>query len=122
MHDRALAESLAARRIALENCPTSNVCTGSLAKQTGKANASMADHPLALLLERGSLVTLSTDDPGMFHTDLLTEYSRAASLGLSDAQLVQLAAQSFQAGFLSPGDQRRFLEDFHSAASSTGLL
>ena len=122
MHDPALAESLAARHIALENCPTSNVCTGSLAQQTGKADASLADHPLALLVERGSLVTLSTDDPGMFHTDLLTEYSRAASMGLSDAQLVQLAEHSFRAAFLPPGDMERFLKDFRSAAKFAGLL
>ncbi len=122
MHDEALAESLAARGVALENCPTSNVCTGSLAQQTGKADATLADHPLAQLLERGSLVTLSTDDPAMFHTDLLAEYSRAASLGLSDAQLVQLAERSFRAAFLPPAERQRFLDDFHAAAKSAGLL
>ena len=79
MNDPALAESLATRRVVLENCPTSNLCTGALAKQLGKSNASLADHPLPQFLERGILVTLSTDDPALFHTDLLTEYSRAAS-------------------------------------------
>jgi adenosine deaminase len=122
MHDAALAESLAERGVALENCPTSNVCTGSLAKQTGKTDATLADHPLAQLLEGGSLVTLSTDDPAMFHTDLLTEYSRAASLGLSDAQLVQLAEQSFRAAFLPAAERERFLDDFRAAAKSTGLI
>ena len=50
-------------------------------------------------------MTLSTDDPAMFHTDLLTEYARAASLGLSNAQLLHLAEQSFNAAFLSPLDK-----------------
>lgn len=122
MHDEALAKSLAERGIALENCPTSNVCTGSLAQQTGKRDATLADHPLAQLLEGGSLVTLSTDDPAMFHTDLLTEYSRAASLGLSDAQLVQLAERSFLAAFLPEAERRCFLDDFHAAAQSAGLI
>ena len=122
MHDQALAESLAAQGVALENCPTSNLCTGSLARQMGRADASLRDHPLALLLERGSLVTLSTDDPGMFHTDLLTEYSHAASLGLSNRQLVELAEQSFRAAFLAPAEQQRYLEDFRAAARSSGLL
>ena len=102
MHDAALAESLATRRIVLENCPSSNLCTGALAKQTGKPNAALADHPLEKFLEGGSLVTLSTDDPAMFHTDLLTEYSHAASTGLSKEQLLQLAEQSFQRAFLPP--------------------
>jgi aminodeoxyfutalosine deaminase len=122
MNDPALAESLATRRVVLENCPTSNLATGALAKQTGKAEASLADHPLAKLLRAGSMVTLSTDDPGLFHTDLLTEYSRAASLGLSNAELLQLAEQSFNAAFLPPIEKRRLLEDFRAAAKSAALL
>jgi aminodeoxyfutalosine deaminase len=122
MHDAALAESLATRRIVLENCPTSNLATGALAKQIGKPDASLADHPLRKLLEAGSFVTLSTDDPGMFHTDLLTEYSRAESLGLSKSQLLQLAENSLNAAFLPPIDKRKLLEDFHAAAKSAGLL
>lgn len=122
MHDPVLAESLATRRIVLENCPTSNLATGALAKQTGNPGALLSDHPLARLLAAGSLVTLSTDDPGMFHTDLLTEYSCAASLGLSNSQLLQLAEQSFSAAFLPPLDKRRLLDDFRAAAKSAGLL
>ena len=84
MHDPALADSLATRRIVLENCPTSNLCTGALARQTEKPDASLKDHPLPAFIRRGLFVTLSTDDPAMFHTDLLTEYSKAASLGLTN--------------------------------------
>ena len=122
MNDPALAESLAMRRIVLENCPTSNLCTGALAKQCGKPNASLADHPLPKFLERGLAVTLSTDDPALFHTDLLTEYSRVASLGLSDKQLLQLAEQSFSAAFLPPIEKRKLYDDFRSAAKTAGLL
>jgi aminodeoxyfutalosine deaminase len=122
MHDPAMAESLATRRIVLEICPTSNWLTGALAKQTGKPDATLADHPLRKLLELGSLVTLSTDDPAMFHTDLLTEYSRSASLGLSKEQLFQLAEQSFNAAFLPPLEKRKLLEDFRAAAKSTDLI
>ncbi len=122
MNDPALAESLATRGVVLENCPSSNLCTGALAKQIGKPAASLADHPLRQFLERGLAVTLSTDDPALFHTDLLTEYSRAASLGLSDKQLLQLAGQSFHAAFLPPLDKRKYLEDFSNAAKTRGLL
>ncbi len=116
MNDPALAESFANRKVVLENCLTSNLCTGALAKQTGKTDASLADHPLPKFLERGLPVTLSTDDPGMFHTTLLTEYSQAAALGLSNEQLLTLAEQSFSAAFLSPGEKRQLLEDFRAAA------
>ena len=122
MHDPALAASLATRRVVLENCISSNLCTGALAKQKGRSSASLADHPLPKLMAHGSLVTLSTDDPAMFHTDLLTEYSHAASLGLSSEQLLHLAEQSFNAAFLPPTEKRQLLEEFRAAAKSTGLL
>jgi aminodeoxyfutalosine deaminase len=122
MHDPALAESLAAHHIVLENCLASNVATGALAKQTGNPSATLADHPLKKLLHAGSLVTLSTDDPAMFSTDLLTEYSRAASLGLSPQQLLHLAEQSFRAAFLADADKRAYIEIFRAAAQSSALL
>lgn len=122
MRDPALAQFLAARSIVLENCLTSNVATGALAMQTGNPSASLADHPLPKFLEQGLSVTLSTDDPGMFHTDLLTEYSRAASLGLSNPQLLQLAERSFSAAFLPPIEKRQLLDNFRTAAKSAGLL
>jgi adenosine deaminase/aminodeoxyfutalosine deaminase len=122
MHDPALAEMLALRRIVLENCPTSNLCTGALAKQIGKPSASLADHPLPKFIERGLAVVLSSDDPALFHTDLLSEYAHAESLGLSKQQLLQLAEQSFNAAFLPPLDKRQLLDDFRVATKSAGLL
>jgi len=119
MRDEALAESLANRKVVLENCLTSNLCTGALAKQLDKADAALADHPLQKFVERGLAVTLSTDDPAMFRTDLLTEYSNAASLGLTNEQLLGLAEQSFSAAFLPPLDKRQMLDDFRAAAKAT---
>jgi aminodeoxyfutalosine deaminase len=121
MHDQALAESLATRRIVFENCITSNLFTGALAKQIGKPNATVQDHPLRTFLEHNWPVTLSTDDPGLFHTDLATEYACAASLGLSKEQLLHLAEQSFNAAFLPPADKRQLLENFQTAAKSASL-
>ena len=123
MNDAALAQSLSLRRVVvLEDCPTSNLCTGALAKQVGKPQAGLKDHPLPSFIARGVPVTLSTDDPAMFHTDLLSEYSHAASLGLSTQQLLQLAEQSFNFAFLSADEKRHYLDDFRSAAKSRGLL
>jgi adenosine deaminase/aminodeoxyfutalosine deaminase len=122
MHDQALADFLAAKHVVLENCLTSNLCTGALANQLHQPDVTLASHPLAIFLERGLLVTLSTDDPAMFHTDLLTEYSRAASLGISNAQLLRLAEQSFSAAFLPPIDRRKLFDDFRAAAKSQGLV
>jgi aminodeoxyfutalosine deaminase len=123
MRDEALANSLATTgRVVLENCLTSNLCTGALAKQTENPSASLKDHPLPKFLGFGVPVTLSTDDPGLFNTSLLDEYSHAASLGLSKEQLRQLAEQSFLAAFLAPEDKRQMLVDFRDAAKSAGLV
>lgn len=122
MNDPALADRLQARRIFLENCISSNILTGALAKQLNKPTATASDHPLRKFLERGVPLTLSTDDPSMFHTNLLTEYSLAASLGLNDSQLVQLAEQSFLASFLPAEEKRRLHDAFRAAAKSAGLV
>ena len=122
MNDHALAESLSAREVVLENCITSNIFTGALARQIRKPNASLRDHPLLTFLNHNWLVILSTDDPGLFHTDLHTEYARAAELGLTIEQLLALAEASFSAAFLPPLEKRQLLDDFRAAAKSSALL
>ena len=122
IRDPGLMESFVAGRLVIENCLTSNLCTGALAKQTGKADPALADHPLPKFAAAGVRVTLSTDDPAMFHTDLLAEYSKAASLGLSDQQLLALAEQSFSAAFLPAVDAQHLVDDFRAAAKSARLL
>lgn len=122
MHDRALGESLAERGVVLENCPTSNAFTGALARQLGRPTAHVNDHPLRTFVEHNWPVTLSTDDPGLFHTDLAKEYACAASLGLTKQQLVDVAAESFRAAFLPAPDKRGLLENFRAAVKSAALL
>jgi aminodeoxyfutalosine deaminase len=122
MHDDALGEALAMRHVVLENCPTSNLCTGALARQIDQPVAQLGDHPLRKFIDRHWPVVLSSDDPGLFHTDLQTEYALAQSLGLSQAQLLRLAEQSYHAAFLSPVDKRQLLENFQAAAKSAALL
>jgi len=122
IQDAALADALILRRVVLENCPTSNLCTGALAKLAGKPEASLEDHPLPKFLQQGLRVTLSTDDPGLFHTDLLSEYSHAAALNIPKDHLLRLTEESFSAAFLPPIEKRRLLDDFRAAAKSSGLL
>ena len=117
MHDPALLEMLAERRIPLEICPTSNICTGALARQLTRDSAQLAEHPLPALLRQGLAVVLSTDDPAMFHTSLLAEYAHTAAMGLTEEECCRLAALSFEHAFL-PGPEKRalaaVLPDAHS--------
>jgi aminodeoxyfutalosine deaminase len=98
IHDPALMDLLADRRIPLEICPISNLRTGALARQLDQP-ATLLDHPLPQLLRHGIAVVLSTDDPAMFHTDLTSEYAATQQMGLSEPELRQLAQASFDHAF-----------------------
>jgi len=105
IHDPALMDLLASRRIALEVCSASNIRTGALGRQLGRAEATLSDHPLPKLLRHGVPVVLSTDDPSMFHVTLSEEYANAHAMGLNESELRQLVANSFEFAFLAPGDR-----------------
>ena len=105
VHDLALMDLLVERKIALEICPQSNIRTGALAKQLRRAAVRIEDHPLPRLLRHGIPVVLSTDDPTMFQTTLLSEYENAARMGLSQEELVKLAEMSFEHAFLSESER-----------------
>jgi aminodeoxyfutalosine deaminase len=99
--DFALMDLLVDRRIPLEVCPQSNIRTGALARQLGVSDAGLERHPLPKLWRHSIPVVLSTDDPAMFHTTLLSEYENAAKMGLSETELAQLSEMSFAHAFLS---------------------
>ena len=91
--DPALLDELRARGTALELNPTSNVRTGVC--------PSIALHPLRRYFDDGLLVTLNSDDPAFFGSDVCGEYLLAHTQhGFSRAELRRLATNSFQASFL----------------------
>jgi aminodeoxyfutalosine deaminase len=99
IHDPALMDLLADRRIPLEVCPGSNIRTGALARQLTQPTATIEAHPLPQLFRHGIPITLSTDDPTMFDTDLATEYRNAHRMGLSESELSSLLQMSFDHAF-----------------------
>lgn len=99
IHDPALMDLLADRRIPLEICPQSNMRTGALALQLHRPDVRIEDHPLAAIFRHGIPVVLSTDDPAMFHSTLLDEYENARRMGLNEQELLGLAQMSFDHSF-----------------------
>ncbi|GAA3431942.1 adenosine deaminase [Kutzneria kofuensis] len=101
--DAKLLKHLAETGIPLEVSLTSNVCT--------KAVPSLAEHPLPRLLDAGVTVTLNTDDPGMFGTDLNREYLLCHEVfGLGRSELADLARNAARAAFCSEQTRSRLLE------------
>jgi aminodeoxyfutalosine deaminase len=107
IHDAGLMDLLFARRIVLEVCPVSNVRTGALAKQLGREEAWIREHPLPQLMRHGIPVVLSTDDPAMFQTSLREEYQHAHAMGLDEAELAQLVENSFSFSFSGQNEANR---------------
>jgi aminodeoxyfutalosine deaminase len=107
IHDSALMDLLAARRITLEICPVSNLRTGALARQLRNAGAAIEQHPLPQLMRHGIPVVISTDDPSMFRTSLAGEYHQAQKMGLSETELEDLVANSFAFSFLPEAERTR---------------
>jgi aminodeoxyfutalosine deaminase len=122
IHDPALAHLLAERGIPLEVCPTSNVRTGALATQLGKPTAALEEHPLPRLLAAGVPLTLATDDPGMFHTDLVSEYELCVTrLGLDPTTVVRLAEAGFEHAFLPQEQKQAYIGRLRREATALGL-
>jgi adenosine deaminase/aminodeoxyfutalosine deaminase len=99
--DPKLVRHLSEKQIPVEVCITSNVVTGCC--------SAIAEHPVRKLFDAGVCVVLNTDDPDMFHTTLADEYRTARDVfGFTDAELRELARNSFRASFL-PEDRKREL-------------
>jgi len=113
-----LMNTLAERKIPLEICPTSNLRTSALNIQLNSAHCKLADHPLPRLFRHGIPITLSTDDPAMFHTTLLEEYSAALQMGLSLDELRIIARSSFEHAFLPDPARQSFLARLAQSSDS----
>ena len=120
--DAKLMALLAERSIGLELCPTSNLCTGALARHLGRADAGLAEHPLPRLFRAGIPISLSTDDPAMFATTLHGEYGTLREMGLSGQEILSVCEGGFRGAFLPPEDKMVLAERFRAQAAALGLL
>ncbi|MFJ9458843.1 adenosine deaminase [Kitasatospora sp. NPDC101447] len=100
--DPALLDYLGEHRIPLEVCPTSNIATRAVER--------IEEHPIKQMVDSGLLVTVNSDDPPMFGTDLNTEYAVAARLlGLDEAGVAGLARNAVEASFLDTAGKARLV-------------
>ena len=105
IEDTLLVDSLAERQIALEVCPTSNICLG--------VYPDYASHPLRRLWQAGVLITVNSDDPPMFNTDLNQEYRMLIDhFGFEVDELEQVSLNGLRASLLPVEDKERMEAEF----------
>jgi adenosine deaminase len=90
--DPALLDYLVEHRVPLEMCPISNVKTGVV--------RSLREHPIRRYFDRGVVVTVNTDDPGMFGNSLSGELEALhRELGFSFGELARLMRNAVDASW-----------------------
>ncbi|MGA2634595.1 MAG: adenosine deaminase [Terracidiphilus sp.] len=107
LQDPALLQELKMRSTPLELNPTSNVRTGVC--------LSFAWHPLRSYFDAGLMVTLNSDDPAFFGSDLANEYLLAHTIQeFTRQELRQLAANSIRASFLPEPEKAAWISRIDS--------
>jgi len=94
LEDPVLVAELAKRRTPLTVCPLSNLklCVVD----------DLADHPMKQLLDAGLCATVNSDDPAYFGGYLNENFEQTVrALALSEADVIKLAKNSFEASFIS---------------------
>ncbi|MBN2228741.1 MAG: adenosine deaminase [Candidatus Thorarchaeota archaeon] len=93
--DPNLIEYLKQKRIGIEMCPVSNLRTGAV--------HSIKEHPIRDFFDKGLLVSVNSDDPSLFHTDMNYEFIQLhQELGFSVDELFKISLDSIQSSFLDP--------------------
>lgn len=102
VEDPSLVEELRDRQIPLEVCPSSNVCLGVF--------PDLKSHSFDRLYKAGVPVSVNSDDPAFFDTDLSREYLRLhETFGYTPAELAGLSLAGLRQSFL-PDDEKAALE------------
>ncbi|GAA3612951.1 adenosine deaminase [Kineosporia mesophila] len=103
MQDPALVEHVVRERIPVDVSVTSNLCT--------RAVASLDTHPLPQMAAAGVNVTINSDDPPMFGTDLSAEYRIARDL-LDAPALLRATRAGFENSLLPEDRKAAYLMEF----------
>jgi adenosine deaminase len=111
LEDDRLVERLVAEQIPLTVCPFSNVKL--------QVFPSLHQHDVDVLMQRGLLVTINSDDPAYFGGYVADNLAAVAeAFDLPRASILQLARNSFLAAFLPDEVRDGYLAEVDAAASA----
>lgn len=103
IEDVKLMDYLAANKIGIESCITSNIQTSTVADIT--------QHPIKTFLNHGVMASINTDDPAVEGIELPYEYEVAAvNVGLSLVQIKQAQINGLEMAFLSQQEKQALRE------------
>lgn len=111
IEDQSLIDRLVKSQIPLTVCPVSNIAL--------KVFPNMAAHPIKRLMDAGVKVTINSDDPPMFHANVVDNYIQVAdTFNLTADDMEKLARNSFEATFMDDATSSDYLKEFTSKVSS----
>lgn len=103
--DPELIDYLLERDITIEMCPTSNLRTGVV--------PSLQKHPIRTFFDKRINVTINTDDPSMFNTDMNNEYLQLhRQLDFTISELFKLTLNALDSSFLPETQKVQMYESF----------
>ncbi|MBS7632747.1 adenosine deaminase, partial [Candidatus Bathyarchaeota archaeon] len=104
-NDPELLKNIKTRGITIETCPTSNVRT--------RVVRTLKSHPVRTFYDLGLTVSVNTDDPSMFGTDMNKEYLQLhRKLGFSLSELFKLSLNALDSSFLPEESKSRMRRTF----------
>lgn len=103
--DLRLMNYLLEQGVTIEACPVSNIRTGAV--------SSLERHPIRTFLDRGLVVTVNSDDPSMFNTDMNNEYLQLHDrLNFTIRELFKLSLNAVDSSFLPEKRRINMRESF----------
>jgi adenosine deaminase len=113
VEDPTLVAELRERQVPLEVCPTSNLCLG--------VAPDLASHPFDRLYREGLALSVNSDDPAFFNTNLTLEYLRLhQTFGYSASEIAGLSLAALRQAFLSDADRMVLEEKFRLQLDALG--
>lgn len=115
LEDRKLVAYLREQKIPLEVCPTSNVRLG--------VAEDLSQHPFERLRREGLFLTVNSDDPALFETNLSRELEQlSAAFGYGAAEIVEWIGNGIAVSFLEAEEKSRLQGALiHAIECSEGL-
>ncbi|MDP2261579.1 MAG: adenosine deaminase [Hydrogenophaga sp.] len=113
LEDPALVAELARRRTPLTVCPLSNLKLCVV--------PTLTDHPMRQLLAADLCATVNSDDPAYFGGYLNENFAQLVrALALTEAEVVTLARNSFEASFVDGEQRARLMAALDEALAAPG--